>query len=110
MTDLAASVAADSVTPGLLGFLVVAGMGLALYFLFRSLNKQLNKIAPNAPARPAKPPRPGLAAFRASQNAAAGGAEASTSEDAGTTSDDASGPDAPGQPDRPDQSGRPDQP
>jgi hypothetical protein len=36
----------NSVAPGLLGFLVVAGMGVALVFLLRSMNKQLRKIPP----------------------------------------------------------------
>jgi len=31
--------------PGILGFLVVAAMALALFFLLRSMNKQLNKVA-----------------------------------------------------------------
>jgi hypothetical protein len=66
---LAASSTASQVYPGLIGFLVVAGMGLALFFLFRSLNKQLHKIAPgqpsSAPPGRSRPPRPGLAAFRA---------------------------------------------
>lgn len=35
---------ASQVAPGVLGFLVVAGMALALYFLIRSMNKQLRKI------------------------------------------------------------------
>jgi len=48
---LAAAVAASSppsndVTPGLLGFLVVAAIGVALVFLLRSMNKQFRKIAP----------------------------------------------------------------
>jgi hypothetical protein len=47
----AAASTASQVTPGLLGFLVVAGMGLALFFLFRSLNKQLHKITPDGPGR-----------------------------------------------------------
>jgi len=68
---LAASSTASQVYPGLLGFLVVAGMGLALYFLFRSLNKQLHKIAPgqpsSAPPGRSRPPRPGLAAYQAMQ-------------------------------------------
>jgi large-conductance mechanosensitive channel len=42
---VAASPAASQVVPGILGFLVVAGMGLALFFLLRSMNKQLNKVA-----------------------------------------------------------------
>ena len=45
MTILA-SPAADQVVPGILGFLVVAGMGLALFFLLRSMNKQLRKVVP----------------------------------------------------------------
>ena len=40
-----ASPTASQVVPGILGFLVVAGMGLALFFLLRSMNKQLNKVA-----------------------------------------------------------------
>jgi hypothetical protein len=68
---LASSSTASQVYPGLVGFLVVAGMGLALYFLFRSLNKQLRKIAPgqptSAPPGTGRPPRPGLATYRAMQ-------------------------------------------
>ena len=50
---LAAAVAAssppsDDVTPGVLGFLVVAAIGVALVFLLRSMNKQFRKIAPKA--------------------------------------------------------------
>lgn len=45
MTVLAASPPADQVVTGVLGFLVVAGMGLALFFLLRSMNKQLRKVA-----------------------------------------------------------------
>ncbi len=56
MTVLAAAVAAGSVSsnlvvPGVLGFLVVAGMSVALFFLFRSMNTQLRKVAP-PPATP----------------------------------------------------------
>jgi hypothetical protein len=48
---LAAAVAAssppsDDVTPGVLGFLVVAAIGVALVFLLRSMNKQFRKITP----------------------------------------------------------------
>lgn len=39
----------DNVTPGVLGFLVVAGMGIILYFLLRSMNRQLRKIPPPPP-------------------------------------------------------------
>jgi hypothetical protein len=34
------------VEPGLLGFLVVAALGVALVFLLRSMNKQFKKIGP----------------------------------------------------------------
>ena len=30
--------------PGLLGFLIVAGIGLALFFLLKNMNKQMKKI------------------------------------------------------------------
>jgi hypothetical protein len=41
----APDVPADSVVgPGLLGFLVVVALGLALVFLYRSLRKQLRRI------------------------------------------------------------------
>ena len=39
-----ASSAASQVLPGVLGFLVVAAMGLALYFLLRSMNKHLRNV------------------------------------------------------------------
>jgi hypothetical protein len=48
-----AAASANAVVPGVLGFLVVAGMGLALFFLLRSMNKQLRKISPNAGPRTA---------------------------------------------------------
>ena len=41
-----ASPAASQVVPGVLGFLVVAAMGVALFFLLRSMNKQLRKVVP----------------------------------------------------------------
>jgi hypothetical protein len=46
----------SNVEPGLLGFLVVAALGIALVFLLRSMNKQFKKIGPKpeetAPADP----------------------------------------------------------
>jgi hypothetical protein len=42
----ASSSASNDVTPGVLGLLVVAVMGVALVFLLRSMNKQFRKIAP----------------------------------------------------------------
>jgi large-conductance mechanosensitive channel len=45
LTVLASSApAAGQVVTGVLGFLVVAGMGVALFFLLRSMNKQLRKV------------------------------------------------------------------
>ena len=44
---LASSPASNQVVPGILGFLVVAGMGILLYFLLRSMNKQLRKVVPD---------------------------------------------------------------
>jgi hypothetical protein len=43
--QLATVSAASEAAPGVLGFLVVAGMGVVLYFLFRSMTKHLRKIA-----------------------------------------------------------------
>lgn len=45
MTILA-SPGANQVVPGVLGFLVVAGMSVVLFFLLRSMNKQLRKVIP----------------------------------------------------------------
>jgi hypothetical protein len=36
----------NDVEPGLLGFLVVTGIGVALVFLLRSMNKQFRKLGP----------------------------------------------------------------
>jgi hypothetical protein len=40
----ATSSSISNVEPGVLGFLVVAGIGAALVFLLRSMNKQFRKI------------------------------------------------------------------
>ena len=69
----------NNVEPGLLGFLVVAVLGLALFLLLRSMNKQFRKIGPKPEeteaegASEAVPQRPlrGLAAHRAAMAAAA---------------------------------------
>ncbi len=46
MTALAAGASlASQVEPGVLGFSIVAGIGLALFFLMRSMNKQLRKVS-----------------------------------------------------------------
>jgi hypothetical protein len=70
-----AKVSSDNVTPGVLGFLVVAGMGVALYFLLKSMSKQLKKLPPPPPeedgeAAGAKPLSP-LQAAAARRRAAA---------------------------------------
>jgi hypothetical protein len=39
-----AEVNEDTVSPGVLGFLVVVALGLALVFLIRSMNKQISRI------------------------------------------------------------------
>ena len=44
LTVLASSSVASQVEPGVLGFLIVAGIGVALVFLLRSMNKQLHKV------------------------------------------------------------------
>jgi hypothetical protein len=63
VTVLAAAPAADTVVTGVLAFLVVAGMGLALFFLLRSMNKQLRKVAPGPRWRGEAPDgRPGATA------------------------------------------------
>ena len=46
----ASSASSNDVEPGVLGFLVVAGMGVILVFLFRSMNKQFHKITPEPDA------------------------------------------------------------
>jgi hypothetical protein len=69
----------NDVEPGLLGFLVVAALGLALVFLLRSMNKQFRKIGPKpeeteaegASAAASQRPLRGLAAHRAAMAAAA---------------------------------------
>jgi hypothetical protein len=48
VTTLAAA-SSNDVTPGTLGFLVVFGMAVVLFFLFRSMSKHLRKV--NAAAR-----------------------------------------------------------
>jgi hypothetical protein len=48
VTTLAAA-SGNSVAPGTLGFLVVFGMAVVLFFVFRSMSKHLRKV--NAAAR-----------------------------------------------------------
>ncbi|MGH3295916.1 MAG: hypothetical protein ACRDP7_29370, partial [Trebonia sp.] len=71
------------VEPGLLGFLVVAVLALALVFLLRSMNKQFRKIGPKPEETEAEGaseavrqrPLRGLAAHRAAMAAAEADAE-----------------------------------
>jgi hypothetical protein len=75
--------AASSAAPGAIGFLVVAGMGLAIFFLFRSMTKHLRKVnlaADKAAAPPAKA-GPGSAPGRVSTGAAA--TDAAANKEAG---------------------------
>ena len=78
----AASSSANDVEPGVLGFLIVAAMGVALVFLLRSMNKQFRKIGPKpedpegteaeaASEQVNQRPLRGLAAHRAAMAAAA---------------------------------------
>ena len=46
----ASSSSGNDVEPGLLGFLVVAALGVALVFLLRSMNKHLRKVTPDPSA------------------------------------------------------------
>jgi hypothetical protein len=46
----ASSSASDNIEPGVLGFLVVAALGVALVFLLRSMNKHLRKLPPDPSA------------------------------------------------------------
>ena len=50
----ASSSNSNDVEPGVLGFLVVAAIGVALVFLLLSMNKQFRKITPN-PDPPGSP-------------------------------------------------------
>lgn len=44
MNTFPLAVDASQVTPGVLGFIVVALLGVALYLLIRSMNKQITRI------------------------------------------------------------------
>jgi hypothetical protein len=61
LTVLASSSVASQVEPGVLGFLIVAGIAVVLVFLLRSMNKQLRKVGADRKYfsdRPDLPPRP----------------------------------------------------
>ena len=72
----------NDVAPGVFGFLVVAALGFALFFLLRSMNRQFRKIGPKpggpegtdaegASEAATQRPLRGLAAHRAAMAAAA---------------------------------------
>ena len=63
VTGLAASTSTFD-QPGTLGFLVVFGMGVVLFFVFRSMAKHLRRVNDAARAQ-AAPPEPGVAATSA---------------------------------------------
>lgn len=44
MNGIPLALSEQQVSPGVLGFVVVALLGLALFFLLRSMNKQMHKI------------------------------------------------------------------
>jgi len=58
VTVVAAAPASGTVVTGVLGFLVVAALGVALFFLLRSMNKQLRKVMPPEPKWRANTPGP----------------------------------------------------
>jgi hypothetical protein len=97
LTFLAAATspsALNNVEPGLLGFLVVAALGVALVFLLRSMNKQFRKIGPPPEETDAdglsdaagQRPLRGLAAHRAAVSAAKADAR-SAAESSGAKGD-----------------------
>ncbi len=73
---LVASSAASQAAPGVLGFLVFAGMGVVLFFLFRSMTKHLRKVAVDPrqdPVAASSTPANGTAPVRAAPGRAASG-------------------------------------
>jgi hypothetical protein len=76
LTVLASQSVASQVAPGVLGFLVVAVIGVALVFLLRSMNKQLRKIGADRryfSDRPGLPERPGAEAAPTQEHAGGDG-------------------------------------
>ena len=82
MTFLAAATnsSLNAVEPGVLGFLVVAGIGVVLVFLLRSMNKQLKKIPP--PEDPEDPEEPNQTGNQAEGHGTPSAAEATEAEGA----------------------------
>jgi hypothetical protein len=80
----AKEVDADKVTPGLLGFVVFALIGLAAWGLMKSMNKQMKKIdfeeSPAVPRQP-KPEKRVAAATTTSEASAPSAAEDTAGDD-----------------------------
>lgn len=76
----ASSSASNDVTPGVLGFLVVAAMGVALVFLLKSMNKQFRKITPKAEGATGTQGSKGVTGSEGSTGAKPGQAETSAQE------------------------------
>jgi hypothetical protein len=66
----------NKVTPGLLGFVIFACIGLALWWLMKNMNKQFKKIDFEQPADPSGPGEP----TGSGQPAGSGEPEASASQ------------------------------
>jgi hypothetical protein len=76
LTVLASQSLVSQAEPGVLGFLIVAAMGLALVFLLRSMNKQLRKIGADRryfSGRPDLPQSPGADAASTQEHAGGDG-------------------------------------
>lgn len=58
MNGIPLALSEQQVSPGVLGFVVVALLGLALFFLIRSMNKQMRKIDFDDGSGPAAEPEP----------------------------------------------------
>lgn len=58
MNGIPLALSEQQVSPGVLGFCVVALLGLALFFLIRSMNKQMRKINFDDGSDPAVEPEP----------------------------------------------------
>jgi hypothetical protein len=76
MTTLAAASASSSAEPGTLAFLIVFGMAVVLFFLFRSMSKHLrrvNAVDKNGAASSAEADAASMSSGAASSGAASSG-------------------------------------
>jgi Na+-transporting methylmalonyl-CoA/oxaloacetate decarboxylase gamma subunit len=74
---LAASNASSNAAPGTLGFLVVFGMAVILFFVFRSMSKHLRRVNAAARQDAEAAAKDGTAVSAAAQDSAADGTTAS---------------------------------